>query len=78
VVTWLILFSMHYYNWRTFFPFIFPGYFKRLDHGSQAVMTRFWSGGGLFQGKVVVSKRLDHGSITPPDRYRSGEDPDRP
>jgi len=37
-------------------------FLKRLDHGSQAVMTRCGVWDGLFWGWVAVSKRLDHGS----------------
>ena len=44
---------------------------KRLDHGSQAVMTQYLVGGGCFGVWVVVYKRLDPGSSHPTKPLRA-------
>jgi len=51
---------------------------KKTGSRVKPVMTRFYGLMWFVSGFSGSFKRLDHGSITPPDRYRSGGDPDRP
>ena len=82
VTFWLgacfILFSLHYYNWISFSPF--HCHFKRLDHGSKAVMTRWcnlvWyisGSGGCFQ-KTGSQLKPPHRIVADPARTPVGRD----